>query len=145
MSEFELFFAANVKPVENMKYAATTRIKDKEGNPVKWELRALSEDENEALKKECITIKTDSRGRRHKDFDDTKYATKLLVASVVYPDLENQQLQDAWGVRGADRVLKKLLTAGEFTLLQDKALEVSGFKRPTDEGIDADLIEEAEN
>lgn len=146
MSELELFFKENVAAVETVKYVATERIKNKEGKPVEWELRAVSQTENEEIKKKCVTTKTDDRGRRFKDFDDDKYAANLLVKSIVYPDLQNRQLQDTWGIRDPSSLLREMLTAGEFTLLQDQALLVSGFRLPSqDQGVDPDLVEEAEN
>lgn len=146
MSELELFFKENVAEVETVKYAATARIKNKEGKPAEWELRAVSQTENEEIKKKCVIQKTDERGRRYKEFDDDKYAANLLVKSIIYPDLQNRELQDKWNVRDPVSLLREMLTAGEFTLLQDQALQVSGYRLPSqDQGIDPDLVEELEN
>ena len=39
--------------VKEVEYVASTRIKDKDGNPEKWKLRTITADENDAIRKQC--------------------------------------------------------------------------------------------
>ena len=39
-----------------------------------------------------------------------KYQQKMAAASVIYPNLNNAQLQDSWGVRTPDALLMKMLS-----------------------------------
>lgn len=51
----------------------------------------------------------------------------LSVACITYPDLQDAALQEAWGVRGAEDLLKKMLLPGEYLLLSDWIAELCGF------------------
>ena len=48
-----------------------------------------------------------------------RYESMVLAASVVFPDLKGADLQDSYGVMGAENLLEKMLTAGEFSALQE--------------------------
>ncbi len=59
---------------------------------------------------------------------------------MVFPDLNDSELQRAYGVIGASKLLKKMLLVGEFATLSAKVQKISG--------IDTDIndeIEEAKN
>ena len=42
--------------VKEVEYVASTRIKDKDGNPEKWKLRTITADENDAIRKQFFHI-----------------------------------------------------------------------------------------
>ena len=128
-------FLNPVKP-ENIRVVISNRFKDENGNPVEWELRALSQDENNALMKKYT--KRDKKGTE--TFDRTSYVAALTAAGVVEPDLNNAKLQDAYGVLGADKLLCKMLLIGEYGELVSKVQELSGL----DQDINV-AIEEAKN
>ena len=65
---------------------------------------------------------------------------KLVVASVVFPDLKDAELQKSYGVLGADQLLRKMLLPGEYATLLQKVQEVNGFDRDVNE-----LAEEVKN
>ena len=144
----DLFFAENVELEENVKFVASKRFKDKKGNPIEWEIKALSADENDAIKKQCITRKQvpGKRGQFTNEFDNIKYISLLCVNSIVVPDLNNAALQDSWSkkagfpiMNGGD-LLKVMLKSGEYDMLSQKIQEVNGYNDDINED-----IEEAKN
>ncbi len=139
MSGLSAFLMQNAKQIENIKVAVSDRFKGEDGSPVLWELRALSETENEALRKSCTKIVKNKRMETEKT-DFNLYTGRLVVACVVYPDLNDAALQDSYGVMGADLLVKKMLTAGEYAALMEKVQEVNGFDKDM-----AELIDDAKN
>ena len=142
MANLELFFAENVQLEENVKYVASKRFKDAKGNPLEWEIKALSADENDAIKKQCITRKPvpGKRGQYNNEFDNIKYISLLCVNSIVFPDLNNAALQDSWKVMNGSDLLKVMLNSGEYDMLSQKVQEVNGYMDDINED-----IEEAKN
>lgn len=141
MSDFSVFMAGNVATTESVKYVASKRFGTK-NKPVEWELKAIDSDLDEALRKEC-TRKVPLNGKRGQytnETDTDKYIAKLCVACVVYPNLNNAELQDSYGVKSGDALLKKMLLPGEYTELKAKVMEVNGFDMSMEE-----LVEEAKN
>lgn len=142
MSDFSIFMAGNVTANETVKYVASKRIKDNDGNGVAWELRAVSSDLDEAIRKECTkkVPVVGKRGQYTQETDTDKYIGKLCVATTVYPNLNNAELQDSYGVKNADELLKKMLLPGEYTEYKSKVMEVNGYDMSMD-----DLVDEAKN
>lgn len=142
MGNLSCFLAQNVVPVENVKYVVSKRFLDSEKKPVKWELRCISSDEDEALKKSC-TKRVPVPGRKGMhipETDYTSYVGKLAAACTVFPDLSSAELQDSYHVMGEDALLKKMLTPGEYSEYLAKVQEINGFDISMDE-----LAEEAKN
>ncbi|MDM9734700.1 phage portal protein, partial [Clostridioides difficile] len=53
MSNLSAFLSQNAIKNENVMYVASDRFLDEEGKPIKWELRVLSSEEDEALRRKC--------------------------------------------------------------------------------------------
>lgn len=142
MSDFSAFFKENVIVRENVKIPVSDRILDKDGKPVEWEIRALSISEDENIQKDCqIQIPVPGkRGVFTTRLDTPKYVRKLAVACTVYPDLHDQDLQNNYGVMGAEALLAKMLLPGEYAAYLDRIQEICGY----DESL-GELEEEAKN
>ena len=141
MSNFAAFIAGATATEETVKYVASKRFVDK-GKPVEWEIKAIDSDLDEAIRKEC-TKKVPvpgKRGQYNQETDTDKYIGKICVACTVYPNLNDAELQDAFGVKGADALLKKMLKPGEYTEYKAKVMEVNGYDMSMDE-----LVDEAKN
>ena len=142
MSDFSVFMAGNVLADEIVKYVASKRFKDKDGKPVEWELKAVGSDLDEALRKECtkkVPI-VGKRGQYTQETDTDKYIGKLCAATTVYPNLNATELQNSYGVKSADELLKKMLLPGEYIEYKGKVMEVNGYDMSMD-----DLVDEAKN
>lgn len=142
MSDLSVFLSQNVVQIENIKYAASKRFLGIGGKPVEWELQSITSEEDEQIRKSC-TKKTQIPGKRGQYTQETnyeKYLGLLAAKCVIYPNLNAAELQDSYGIMGADAVLKKMLKPGEYQDLLKKIQEINGF----DIGMD-DLVEEAKN
>ncbi len=63
-----------------------------------------------------------------------------MTACVVYPDLKNAELQNAYDVMNAEDLLKEMLTMGEYMNLLRFVQEINGFHKTIEE-----LLDEAKN
>ena len=85
---------------ENEKYAPTATLQDENGEPLNWEFRQITSKENEALRDSC-TIEVQVKGKPNlyrPKVKTAEYLAKMIVASTVYPDLYDKELQDSYGV-----------------------------------------------
>lgn len=139
MSGLNAFLSQNALKVENEKYVISDRFVDEKGNPMAWEIKALSADEDQALRK-SFTKKIRNKGLVTQETDYEGYLTKLIVECVVFPNLRDKELQESYGVLGADKLVKAMLTSGEYAELLEKVQLVNGF----DVGME-ELIEEVKN
>lgn len=142
MGDLSCFLSQNAVTVENVKYAATKRIKDKAGKPAEWEIKCITPEQDELIKKECTKRKPipGKRGAYMPETDYAQYVGKLAVACTVFPDLNNKELQDSYQVMGAESLLKKMLTPGEYQDYLAKVQEINGFDIALEE-----LVEDAKN
>ncbi len=141
MSKYTAFMAGAVQKIENKKVVVSSRFKDEKGKPIPFEIKALSADENDELQRRCmISIPVPGqRGQYTRELDQIKYTAMLLTESVVYPDLNEAELQDSYGVRGGEALLRKMLYTGEYNVLAQEVMALSKV-----EGL-ADLVAEAKN
>lgn len=142
MSNLSAFLASNVIKDENTKYEASKRFIDENKKPIKWELCCVTSEEDESLRKSC-TRKVQVPGKKNMftpETDYDKYLGLLAVRCVVFPNLNDAELQNSYGVMGADSLLKTMLKPGEYQDLLKRVQEINGF----DTGID-ELVEEAKN
>lgn len=142
MSGLEAFLAENVLKTENIKYVATKRIVDpKTKEPIKWEICSITNEEDEAIRKDCMR-RVQVPGKRNvyqPELETDKYLGLLAVKCTVYPNLNSEELQNSYGVAGADKLLKKMLLPGEYQDYLAKVQEATGFVPLND------LVDEAKN
>lgn len=143
MSDFSCFLKGNALAVENVKFVASKRfINPKTKKPMEWEIKPIETVTDEQIRKEC-TKKVPVAGKRGQytmDLDTDKYLGKMCAACVVFPNLNSAELQDSYGVKDGDTLLKTMLTAGEYMELKAKVAEVNGYDVSMDE-----LVEDAKN
>ncbi|MCL2488368.1 MAG: phage portal protein [Oscillospiraceae bacterium] len=125
--DISIFLKQNVPQPENVKFAPSPRIKDKNGKPVEFELRAITPDEDEAIQSDCVKWEIpEGETRRVKTFDQVRYLTMLAVESTVYPNLKSEELQNSYGIFGEEALLKALLcVSGEYSAYQLKVQRVN--------------------
>lgn len=141
MSKLTCFLAGNVEKRENSYIIVSNRFKDENGKPVPWEIRSISAEEDENIRKQC-TRRVPVVGKKNQfsqDFDANAYLAKLAAKAVVFPDLNDSELQDSYGVMGAEELVKVMLYKDEFDKLTEKLMNVS-----QSEDIN-DLVDEAKN
>jgi len=142
MSNLSAFLAENAIPVENTKYVASKRFLDGEGKPMAWEIGCITSSDDEALRKES-TKRIPIPGKRNQftqDLDVNLYLGRLAAKCTLFPNLGDAELQNSYGVMGADALLKTMLTPGEYAEYLLKVQEVNGFDTTYE-----DEVEEAKN
>lgn len=91
-------------------------------------IEAISEKENDRLKKAATKTRIAKGGRRISDLNTDLYADQLIVRCVVSPDLDNAELQEFYGTQGDPAgTLKSMLLSGEYADVQEKLFELNGF------------------
>ena len=94
MSQFTKFMKTNKKVRENGFYAPTKSLCDEDGKPLEWEFRHITSGENESIREEC-TIEVQVKGKPNlyrPRVQTGKYIRKMIVESVVVPDLLDREL-----------------------------------------------------
>lgn len=143
MSELNRFLKQNKKVKENAKYPATKSLTDEKGNPLEWEIKPLTSKETNRITDEC-TIQEQVPGKPNmvrNRLDSTKLLVKMMVASIVYPNLNDKDLQDSYGVMTPDELVQEMIdNPGEFNEFGKFINEFNGFN----EGIN-EKVEKAKN
>lgn len=136
MNNLQAFFAQNVQAEITDDFIVSDRFKDEAGKPIPWKLRSMTEGENEAIRKSATKrVKVKGRGYMP-EINQEEYLAKLVISSVVYPNLKDAELQKSYGVMGAESLLKKMLFPGEYGELLSKVQEVNGFDKDLNEMVD---------
>ena len=143
MSNLEMFMKKNKKIRANSFYPATTSITDIKGEPLLWEIRPITTEESERIRGLCtheIPV-PGKKGLTREKVDVNEYLDKLTVAAIVFPDLMNAELQDSYGVKTPEELLKQMIdNPAEYADLQQFIQNQSGFDTSMDEA-----VEEAKN
>lgn len=122
MSSLSAFL--NPIKVENKEVVISERFQE-DGKPVPFVIRPITQDENEEILRRHK--KRDKKG--NETFDQIGYNHDLAATAVVFPDLENAELQKAYGVLGRVKLLETMLLIGEFTTLGEAVKELSGLDK----------------
>lgn len=140
-ADFSAFLAQNKIKKENVKFVASKAFVQ-DGKPLEWEIRALTSKEDDALRKQSTKqVKVMGKsGVYRTEMDAATYIGKLAATCTVFPDLNNKELQDSYGVMGADELLKAMLSPGEYAEYCNKVSEVNDFDVDN-----AELVKEAKN
>ena len=108
----ECFYRENRKDRGEREVLLTERL-TADGGRMLFRIRPMSQRENEEIWKRSGE-------------DAKRYESMVLAESVVFPDLKDAALQDSYGVAGAERLLGKLLLAGEYDCLRKAVEEING-------------------
>lgn len=141
MSKFSAFMAQNVAKFENKKVVVSNRFKDENGKPIEWEIRAISSEESDDITRRAM-VQVPVAGRRGsytREMDQVKYTGMLLAASVVFPALDDAELQDSYGAKTPEELLKRMLYPAEETKLAEEVMSFSNIQNL------GELAEEAKN
>lgn len=135
MSKFSSFMK---KPDESeLRVNVADRFVDDSGKPDYWRLRVLDNDEYEQIRSDVLR-------EINGDLEDpafiSKFQDSITVASVVYPDLRDAELQDFFEVNNPVALIRAMLIPGELQLLEEKVLEIHGLTKTLDQ-----MVVEAKN
>ena len=136
------FLKQNVKQIENEKVIVSERFIDENGEVIPFEVRVLTNDEDEQIRKQS-TYKKQIPGKKYQYMNETdyeKYVGMQAVACTVYPDLKDSSLQDSYGIMGELNLLKAMLTPGEYANYLGAVQKINGFDKDME-----DIVDEAKN
>ena len=135
------FLAQNAKKVDNRKIALSPRFVDENGKAMEWEITCITAAENQNLRKDSLRNIPipGKRGQYTQEMDTAQYQAKLAARCTVFPDFNDAELQESYGVMGAEQLAGAMLTPAEFDDLIIAITELCGF---TAEG---ELVAEAKN
>ena len=139
MSNLSRFLKTNKIKKENTTYAATKSLLDEEGNALLWEIKPLSTKENEEIREACmIDIQVTGKPNMFRPkLNTSKYIVKMMVASIVEPNLYNAELQDSYGVKTPDDLLKELVDdPGEYNDFATFIQKFNGFNTTLEEKVE---------
>lgn len=139
MKDLRAFMKDKQASKENVDMAVTKALTDENGNPLKWTLRPIGTKEHEEIRESAFkTVEINGKkGLYRKDFDMKKYKDHLITRAVVHPDLKNAQLQDSYGVKKPEELIKEMIpNPGEYDALFDFISDYNGiisFEEKVDE------------
>lgn len=136
MSTLQEFLNAN--PVDNLtdEVIVSDRFKDKEGNLLKFTIKAMTNKEFEDVRKRSMKIM-----KGHKvEFDAQLFNTSIIINHTLVPDFKDAASIKKLGCTTPEEYLNKVLLSGEIATLANEIQKLSGF----DVDIN-DLVEEAKN
>lgn len=143
MSNLTMFLKKNKVQKENTTYAATTSLCDDKEKPLEWVIKPLTTSETEAIREEC-TMEIPIPGKPNmfrQKMKTGKYLAKMVVASVVEPNLNNAELQDSYGVKNPEELLQQMVDdPGEYNAFVMFIQEFNNMNNTMQ-----DKVEEAKN
>lgn len=131
------FLKNNVEIVNQVEYVASNRIKAVD-EPVAWKINVLQNKVIDKLRNRYTKmIKDGKTGVTREKFDSQGFNDAMLLESIIYPNLEDMELQDSWGVNDPLELVKAMLTPGEYADLLNAVVEAQGFEVGMDEKVKA--------
>ena len=117
------------------------KIIDENGKAMECAITCITAAENQKLRKDSLRNipVPGKRGQYTQEMDTAQYQAKLAARCVVFPDLNNAELQESYGVMGAEQLTGAMLTPAEFGDLIIAITELCGFTA------DGELVDEAKN
>ena len=139
MSSLQEFL--NCNPVDNLteEVVISDRFKDKDGNLLKFKIRAMTNDEFEEIRKKATKMDL-RKGKRNIDFNAKVFNEQVVINFTIDPDFKNAESIKKVGCMAPEQYLNKVLLAGEISELAQQIQSLSGFDKDMDE-----LVEEAKN
>lgn len=102
------------------------RFLDEAGEVVPFKIRAISQEENDAIVKKA-TRRVKENGQTADKLDSVEFSRRMVVAATVEPDFTAKELCDRYGVMDPLLVPGKMLLSGEYARLLQEITSLSGF------------------
>lgn len=134
--DLSAFLKKNKRARGSVEYAVSKDFTDESGAPVKWVLKAISTAENERIREECTREVAEKGGGYRAKVDTGAYMARLAAACVVQPNLYDAALQDSYGVKTPEALLKEMVDSpGEYAELMRFVSRLNGFDEDIGEEI----------
>lgn len=128
----------NAHPVDNLteEVIISPRFKDKDGNVLKFTIRAMTNQEFEEIRKSATVIK---KGRKV-EFDPHAFNLRAVIHHTLVPNFKDADSIQKLGCHNPEEYVERVLLAGEAAVLAGKISALSGFDTDMES-----LVEEAKN
>ena len=104
------------------------RFQDDDGKQVPFIVKAITQDENEAIANRC---------RVDGNLDNVKYTRNMIVECTVEPNFKDAELCQFFGVVAPTDVPSQMLTIGEYAELSRAVLDVNDLGKAYNEALKA--------
>ena len=125
------FFKSNAKSLPDVKVVVSERFTNEDGSPIEWVLHPISTKRVEEITKRN-TKTTIKSGKKESTVNEENLNAELLEAVVLYPSLNDAELQDSYGVSSANELLSVMLYPGETQVLTNALQEVMAGTKAND-------------
>lgn len=125
------FFKSNAKSLPDVKVVVSERFTNEDGTPIEWVLHPISTKKVEEITKRN-TKTTIKNGKKESTVNEENLNAELLEAVVLYPSLNDAELQDSYGVSSANELLSVMLYPGETQILTNALQEVMSGSKAND-------------
>lgn len=125
------FFKSNAKSLPDVKVVVSERFTNEDGTPIEWVLHPISTKRVEEITKRN-TKTTIKNGKKELTVNEENLNAELLEAVVLYPSLNDAELQDSYGVSSANELLSVMLYPGETQVLTNALQEVMAGTKAND-------------
>lgn len=125
------FFKSNAKSLPDVKVVVSERFTHEDGSPIEWVLHPISTKRVEEITKRN-TKTTIKNGKKESVVNEENLNAELLEAVVLYPSLNDAELQDSYGVSSANELLSVMLYPGETQVLTNALQEVMAGTKAND-------------
>lgn len=98
----------------------STRFKDENGEILKFKIKTLASKEIAEIEK---------RAKQN----GTLQTVLIIETACLEPNFKSVELQNKYGVYGAENLINKILLAGEIATLSDEILKLNGFGKTFEE------------
>lgn len=123
MYDMEMFLKENKIQRQNITLAVTESLNDNEGKPLQWELKPISTRENEEIRQACMI-----KGEKGYTLNSSLYIARLVASSVVSSNLYNARLQDSYGVKTPEDLIREMVdNPMEYSRLVEAVEQLNGF------------------
>lgn len=121
----------NLNVVDNITHYVeiSNRLKDKNGDNLKFKIRPISFEELNRLKRKSTFI--DKNGQAI--IDEGKLNTLCIIESTLEPSFKDIKSMEKLNINTPEQYLNKVLLAGEIERLIKEILVISGFMESIDE------------
>lgn len=149
----DLSYFMRKKKLEIVKFTGPETFVDEEGNPIEFEMRVLTMEEQRKINDMYTTSKPAKDGKGnyiiqngklvHEEHKDSAKASRHMMAeALVYPDLKNEELMKFYNCPDvAEMPYKVFSTPEEFNYVNQKMLEIFGYAEKEED----DDTEDAKN
>lgn len=131
------FFKSNVKTLPDLRVVVSERFTNEDGTPIEWVLHPISTRRVEEITKRNSRT-TLKNGKKETTVNEENLNAELLEEVVLFPRLNDAELQDSYGVTSVNELLSVMLYPGETQVLTKALQEVMS-------GVKANDIDELKN